>query len=457
MKAVIFGGGNIGRGLVAPVLQRAGYEITVVDADEGLIQRLAEQQKFEVVHTAGDRETVAIHRAVRAQDEEAVVAAVAEADLVATAVGGSILPILAAPIRAGLNRNSRETVNVIACENTHPNSALLESLVGRGNLTRDRVGFPEVVVDRIVVPAEGLNVSVEPTFEFFVDGREWQGSNPPEGIQLVDDIDAYLTRKLWLVNGLHAVVAYQGLPRGFQFIHDAIADASIAADVGTIAANMVTILAQRHPQMSQQHLDATAAASLHRFADASIADPLTRVARNPLAKLGAGERILGPAIAAAEEGLPIEPHARSIAAALTVNRSATVEGAELLDQAIQSKGWMKLMEENGVAANSPLMAATAEAMESTEDTGGSLTETITIRNPSGLHARPASIIVEHVKSTGASVTIQKGDKTANAGSILSVLTLGASTGDEVTVTSEGEGAADAMTFIRDTLLSEEAE
>ena len=284
--------------------------------------------------------------------------------------------------------------------------------------------------------------------------NEWVGKRPPEGIELVDDVDAYVTRKLWLVNGLHVATALKGLAAGYEFIHEAIADPTINADVGVIASNMVSILASRFPQMDARHIEETAAASLHRFSDGSIADPLIRVARNPVQKLAEQERILGPALAAVEAGLPIEPHARVLAAAFQIRGRTTIQGADALDKILQEKGWQQMMQEQGVSPDSPLMEAVEEEMS---DDSADLTETIVILNPSGLHARPASQIVEHMKSSEAKVTIQKGEKTADAGSILSVLTLGASSGDEVTISGSGANSAEAIEFIKSVLLSEEEE
>ena len=62
-----------------------------------------------------------------------------------------------------------------------------------------------------------------------------------------------------------------------------------------------------------------------------------------------------------------------------------------------------------------------------------VTENIVIANPSGLHARPASMLIELAKQFSSTVEIVKGEKKANAASIMSVLALGAATGDEVAV------------------------
>jgi phosphocarrier protein len=63
----------------------------------------------------------------------------------------------------------------------------------------------------------------------------------------------------------------------------------------------------------------------------------------------------------------------------------------------------------------------------------------------GLHARPASLFAKAVKDAGVSVKIAKdGKPPVNAASLLSLLTLGAEFGDEVTLSAEGEGADAAL-------------
>lgn len=71
----------------------------------------------------------------------------------------------------------------------------------------------------------------------------------------------------------------------------------------------------------------------------------------------------------------------------------------------------------------------------------SITRTVTIASSHGLHARPAKLFAEAAKNSGHEVTIAKdGGKPANAASILGVIALGANTGDEVTLTVDGDDA-----------------
>lgn len=78
-----------------------------------------------------------------------------------------------------------------------------------------------------------------------------------------------------------------------------------------------------------------------------------------------------------------------------------------------------------------------------------LKRTITLTNPSGLHARPAAILVSLAKSFTSDITIQYRDKTADAKSILSVLSLGASQGATLDIAVTGLDEISAA----DTLLS----
>jgi phosphocarrier protein HPr len=77
---------------------------------------------------------------------------------------------------------------------------------------------------------------------------------------------------------------------------------------------------------------------------------------------------------------------------------------------------------------------------------------VTIGSTSGLHARPAKLFVEAAASAAVPVTIRTGDKRpVPARSMLSVLSLGARFGTEVTLEAEGDGAEAALDALADLL------
>jgi phosphotransferase system HPr (HPr) family protein len=80
--------------------------------------------------------------------------------------------------------------------------------------------------------------------------------------------------------------------------------------------------------------------------------------------------------------------------------------------------------------------------------------TVRIANPHGLHARPAAQIVERAMAFDAEVRIAAAEREANAISITQVIALGATVGDEVTVSATGDEAGAALDAVLGVLLAD---
>ena len=65
-------------------------------------------------------------------------------------------------------------------------------------------------------------------------------------------------------------------------------------------------------------------------------------------------------------------------------------------------------------------------------------QNVIVKNETGLHARPATSLVQFVKNFDGKVELIKYGKTANAKSIFNVMALGISQDTEVTVRLDGE-------------------
>lgn len=78
-----------------------------------------------------------------------------------------------------------------------------------------------------------------------------------------------------------------------------------------------------------------------------------------------------------------------------------------------------------------------------------------IQDPVGLHARPAGLLVKHAAGFQSTITVVCGDKSADAGKLIKLMSLGIKQGMEVTCRIEGEDeevAAEALqTFFRENL------
>jgi len=78
---------------------------------------------------------------------------------------------------------------------------------------------------------------------------------------------------------------------------------------------------------------------------------------------------------------------------------------------------------------------------------------ITINNETGLHARPAKTLVNLTKQFKSEIFIWHGEKKANAKSLISVLTLGASKGSQLRIQVNGDDEEHALAQIESAILS----
>lgn len=76
-------------------------------------------------------------------------------------------------------------------------------------------------------------------------------------------------------------------------------------------------------------------------------------------------------------------------------------------------------------------------------------ETVTIVNPLGLHARAATKLAQLCQQFSAHIELIQEDKTADACSVLALLMLASSKGKTLQVCAEGEDAEQALSAVVD--------
>ena len=73
-----------------------------------------------------------------------------------------------------------------------------------------------------------------------------------------------------------------------------------------------------------------------------------------------------------------------------------------------------------------------------------VSEKVRVNNPSGLHLRPAGILCKEAMKYKSLITLQYGQGSANAKSVLSVLGACVKCGDEITIFCEDEDETEAL-------------
>ena len=332
MKALHFGGGNIGRGFIGKILAEAGYEVVFADINMTVIDRLNCDHGY-TVHVVGEgvdqKETVQNVRGINSGDEAAVRAEIHDATLVTTAVGPPVLEILApmlARTLAARYRAGGAPLNIIACENMVRGSSFLKEkvLAAAGDdaaLIDANTGFVDCAVDRIVPPVasgetDPLAVSVEVFSEWIVDGTQFKDAIPAiAGMIATDKLMAFIERKLFTLNTGHAALAYFGKLADKKTVGEAMQDDSIRRAAEEVMKESGAVLIRRYafdPAAHRAYIDKI----LKRFANPYLRDDIDRVGRQPLRKLGAQERFIKPLCGMLEYSLPHDATVRAIAATL---------------------------------------------------------------------------------------------------------------------------------------------
>lgn len=357
MKAVMIGAGQIGRGFIGMLLEQSGYHVVFADVDMDVIHDINTRKEYTVhlVDTECVDTTVKNISAIYSGSPE-LIAEYSRCDLICTSVGLGALPAIAPALAKGVAQRYasgvRSCLNIIACENAVRCSSQLKQLLleylspEETDYLEKYIGFPDCAVDRIIPPAKGLpaaEVVVERYHEWDVEKAGFKGEVPAiKGMNVVDDITAYLERKLFMLNGPNAVTAFYGYLKGYKTINDAIKDEEIRAVVTGMMKECGNMLCLRHG-FSPQAIDEYRESLLLRFQNPFIIDDCLRVAREPARKLSPPDRIIAPMNHAQEYGINTPSYYTGVALGYLFDYPGDRQSWEIREM-IQSIGVAETME-----------------------------------------------------------------------------------------------------------------
>lgn len=347
MKDVHFGAGNIGRGFIGATLADNGFEIEFVDVNATVIDALNERHEYPVEYAAPGKKRITVRNVSginNAKEPEKVVQAIAQADLVTTAIGPKVLPLIAPLIAQGLkarqDAGNQQPLDVAACENMIGAGDALKKEVyshldgDTGAFVDQYVGFPNAAVDRIVPEQhhdDPLLVAVEPFKEWVIDKSMLK--NPAihlTGVEYADDLEPYIERKLFSVNTGHATVAYNGKFMGYTTIGEAVKDPQILKLLRSALGETRALLADKWPNFTMADLEAYHEKIVSRFENPYISDAIARVGRTPIRKLGYNERFIRPIRECRERGLAYDTLLKTAGRIFTFDEPNDQESVRLM-------------------------------------------------------------------------------------------------------------------------------
>ena len=377
-RAIQFGAGNIGRGFIGAVLSEAGYHVVFADVNMEVIDRINKDGAYTVHIMDVESRDVRISN-ISGVDSGGgeIVDEIVRAEIITTAVGLRILPFIAPAIAKGIAARRAagvgEPLNVIACENGIRATSQLREEVYKHLSTEEaawcdaHVGFADCSVDRIVPPVRSENpidVVVENFYEWNVEEKSFVGGAPHiKGMNLADNLLAYIERKLFTLNTGHAITAYLGRMKGLATIDESIADPAIFAIVKEAMQQSGQALVEKFGFDRDAHFKYIDKI-IGRFKNPYLKDDVTRVGREPLRKLSSTDRLGKPMMTAREYGLPCDKLLLGIGAALHYNNPEDPQSVKM-QELIAAKGLRQAVSEiTSIPATDPVIeeiaAATAE-------------------------------------------------------------------------------------------------
>jgi len=301
-KITIIGAGKTGRGFLADII--GGQEITFIDKNKDLVDKLRADGKFEIYYF-GDKKPKKEVRFKAAYTWEDVTEI--DADLIFVSVGGSNLP----EVGAALKRFIKAGQQIIVCENASHPARMLGEAIGI-----DSVNISESTVFCTTIEKAGLDIHSEgyPYLQF--DAEPMKNNLPAvQNLRPIENFGNFLTRKLYTYNSASCIIAYLGYIKGYTVYGEAANDAEILALLDQNYELMNDCMCREFGYEAEDQRE-FAILSRKKFTDRTIADTVSRNAREPQRKLKAAERILGPLMLAEKYGADTTVLALTTAAAL---------------------------------------------------------------------------------------------------------------------------------------------
>ena len=366
-KLVQFGAGNIGRSFIGQVFARGGWEVVFVDIDENIVEGMNREGKYRVVVKKNEEPdeilTVSNVRAVNGKNAEAVAEEIADCGIVATSVGKGALPHIFPVIAKGIEKRRatrpESPLDIIIAENIRNGaeyfSKELSQQLPKDFPLNEYIGLVETSIGKMVPIMKKEDLEQDPLWVFaesynnlILDKGGFKNPFPPmDAIKPVQNITAYVDRKLFIHNMGHAATAYFGYQHNPDFIYiwEALEVPEMYNRVKKAMEESKEALHREYPEdLSLKDLDRHIEDLLYRFQNRALGDTIFRVGRDLYRKLGKSDRIVGSMLLAKKHELSCETIAQAYVAGCSFR--AKDEKGELFpgDKEFSEKEWPKGIE-----------------------------------------------------------------------------------------------------------------
>lgn len=303
MKCVIFGAGQTGRGFIAPILIKNKIDITFVDKNKELIDRLNKKKEYCVKYFGKSDEIIIDNYCALHSEDSRLVHILEDADLIITSIFASnikdVIPLL--------KKANVQNTPILCIENgVNVKKPLVDANVS--------TQISEGIIFCTSIGHEDLSVTSEFGIHIPIDVSCIQPL-AINGFDMELQFKNLIQRKIYTYNFISAVIAYFGSYMGYKEYAQAANDPTIKQFNKTILSSLNPLIAKAtNIDVSSQEQFSLQA--LKKFENYEIKDSITRNAQQASRKLGMNERLMSPLKFAIADSILLTPYLCVIGAAI---------------------------------------------------------------------------------------------------------------------------------------------
>jgi len=361
---IIWGAGRIGRGFVADIFNQDPWHTVFVDIDKALVDNLNRAKKYTIHKATKDGITVttiengfsALHTG---ESDEIQNLFLTENLMLDIAVHAPKLPEVADQIAPFIEYRAENAphlpmdvmMNVNMASPDERFVSLLEERLSEKALAyfKENVGVTGIfamcispVAPESILKDNPLALWNNGFHEQAIDKNRLKGALPVlPRLRLTDDVVKEETRKLYTLNMAHALVCYLGLKKGLETSFDAVNDASIREMLlSALEESSVGLIGEYG--FSEEEMTLWRKTIVSLLENPYIKDDLQRLGADTRRKLGAYDRLVGPARLSVKHGRA--PYALSRAIRAGFDYENDDEGTKAVRECVKASGASKAAE-----------------------------------------------------------------------------------------------------------------
>jgi mannitol-1-phosphate 5-dehydrogenase len=333
------GAGAIGKAVAGYIFTQMGCRVVFSDIVPSVVEDINARTNYRIYETETEFTEVWPQGAFLSDDEKRMNEEISRADYIATSVGPNGFESTIERIGRFLARDGKSTKPVVLFffENMKNSGVLAKECLSRFTITRP-LSFLPLSIERMssgYAHDSMFDVISEPFIPVYAPKADLRKEdleflwNYPRLIQIVENFDAYYYRKLYTNNMGHAVLAYIGSSYSCKTVVEAIEVREVRETLPEALAEAGEMLIREYG-FGKTEIDSCAKLLVEkRYTNHSLNDPLERLARDPIRKLGRNERLTGTALLCLKHGIDPSAIVKTMVYAMKYENPADASSLEL--------------------------------------------------------------------------------------------------------------------------------